>query len=60
MEVAAMKRLLVCSAALVFATASVAIAADKLKSGIQPGKATEAYNVLDCTGPRVGIKYCLR
>lgn len=54
-----MRRLLWSSAALLVATAGV-FAAEKVKSGLQPGDAPGAFNVLDVTGPNKGKKLCYR
>lgn len=55
-----MRRLmLLSSAAFIVATAGV-FAAEKVKSGLQPGDAAGAFNVLDVTGPNKGKKLCYR
>ena len=54
-----MRRLILTSAAFNVATAG-AFAAEKVKSGPQPGDSAGAFNVLDVTGPNKGKKLCYR
>ncbi len=54
-----MRRLTLLSAAFIVATGGV-FAGDKVKSGLQPGDAAGAFNILDVTGPNKGIKLCYR
>jgi hypothetical protein len=55
-----MRSLLVPSAALLMATVGVAVAAEELKSGLQVGDRTSAYNIRDITGPNAGKTLCYR
>ncbi|HLJ09850.1 MAG TPA: hypothetical protein VKU82_01605 [Planctomycetaceae bacterium] len=55
-----MKRLLAPSAVLLAATIGVAVAAEEIKSGLQVGDKTEAFNVRDITGPNEGKTLCYR
>ena len=58
MEESFMKRLLVCSAALLMATS--VIAAAELESGLKVGDHAGAFNVQDITGPNKGKSLCYR
>ena len=55
-----MNRLLVSSAAMLAAALGAVAAAEELKSGLQVGDPTEAYNVRDITGPNKGKSLCYR
>ena len=55
-----MRSLLAPSAALLIATVGVAFAAEELKSGLQVGDRTSAYNIRDITGPNAGKTLCYR
>jgi hypothetical protein len=48
------------SAALLAATVGVAVAAERLESGLQVGARTSAFNVRDITGPNQGKTLCYR
>ncbi len=48
------------SAALLIAAVGVAVAAEELKSGLQVGERTGAFNVRDITGPHQGKTLCYR
>ena len=54
-----MRRLTLLSAAFIVATGGV-FAAEKVKSGLKPGDAAGAFQVLDITGPNKGKKLCYR
>lgn len=56
----AMRRLVASSAVALLAVASVAWAADKVKSGLQVGESPGAFSVKDCTGPNDGRTLCYR
>lgn len=47
-------------AGLLLAAVGVAVAAEDLKSGLQVGDRTKAYNVRDITGPNQGKTLCYR
>lgn len=53
-----MKRLLTVAVALVLAGS--AVAAEKVKSGLEPGASPDAFNVKDITGPSEGKSLCYR
>jgi hypothetical protein len=55
-----MRSLLIPSAAVLMATVGVAVAAEELKSGLQVGDRTSAYNIRDITGPNAGKTLCYR
>lgn len=55
-----MRSLLGPSAAMLIAAVGVAVAAEELKSGLQVGARTKAYNVRDITGPNQGKTLCYR
>lgn len=55
-----MKRLVASSVVALLAMASVAWAAEKVKSGLQVGESPGAFNVKDCTGPNDGRTLCYR
>jgi hypothetical protein len=52
--------MLLSSAAILCAALGVAVAADEIKSGLQVGESTEAFNVRDITGPNKGKTLCYR
>ncbi len=54
-----MKRVLVPSVALLIAGMCTAATAE-VKSGLQVGDRTKAFNVKDVTGPRKGTSLCYR
>ena len=55
-----MRSLQVTSAVLLIAAVGVAVAAEELKSGLQVGERTSAYNIRDITGPSAGKTLCYR
>ena len=55
-----MKRFMLPSVALMITAFGAVAAADALQSGLQPGDAAGAFNVLDCTGPAKGKTLCYR
>ncbi len=54
-----MKRVIVPSIALLIAGMCTAASAD-VKSGLQVGESTKAFNVKDVTGPKKGTSLCYR
>lgn len=48
------------SVALLFAVCGIALAAENVQSGLEPGAAPPAFNVLDVTGPAKGESLCYR
>ncbi len=55
-----MRTLLAPSTVFLIAAAGVALAAEELKSGLQVGERTAAFNVRDITGPNQGKTLCYR
>jgi hypothetical protein len=55
-----MNKALWASTAVLCTTVGVVWAADELKSGLQVGEATKAYNIRDITGPNKGKTLCYR
>jgi len=55
-----MRRLMASSAALLTAVVGVAVAAERLESGLQVGERTSPFNVRDITGPNQGKTLCYR
>jgi hypothetical protein len=45
---------------LVVVSTGALLAAEELKSGLQPGDPAGAFNVRDITGPRKGTSLCYR
>jgi hypothetical protein len=57
---ASMRRKVFASAAVVLTLAGVALAAETLKSGLQPGESAGFFEVKDCSGPNEGRSLCYR
>lgn len=55
-----MRRVLIPSVALLLMSMSAMATAEELKSGLQPGQGTGAFNVKDITGPNKGKSLCYR
>ena len=55
-----MKQFVVPSVALLLVSMSTFAAAGDLKSGLQPGQGTGAFQVKDITGPKKGTSLCYR
>jgi hypothetical protein len=56
----AMRRVLASSLAVVAVSAGAALLGADLKSGLQVGDSTHAFNVKDITGPAKGTSLCYR
>lgn len=55
-----MKRVLMPSIALVVVSIGSIVAAGEIRSGLQVGDKTKAFNVKDVTGPAKGASLCYR
>lgn len=55
-----MKKLFVPATILCLAICGLAVAAEEIKSGLQPGSFPGAFEVLDCSGPAKGETLCYR